>query len=121
MKYPLTVKRMPEVSRKQVRRVAPEEETLQEFIQWAGVTSGYIQRKTDNYAMPHMALAQKLDELGALLRKGNAEARYEAVFTQLHSLIWNASSAGILNQDEYIELTNHITAYESKLFQVAAA
>ena len=121
MKYPLTVKRPPEMSRKQVHRVAPDEDTLHEFIQWAAITSGYIQRKADNYPMPHMALAQKLDELGSLLRKGNAEARYEAVFTQLHSLIWNASSAGILNQDEYIELTNHITSFESKLFQVAAA
>ncbi|MCU7805609.1 MAG: Hsp70 family protein [Candidatus Thiodiazotropha sp. (ex Lucinoma borealis)] len=121
MKYPLTVKRPPDISRKQMHRVAPDENTLHEFIKWAAVTSGYIQRKTDNYPMPHMALAQKLDELGALLRKGNAEARYEAVFTQLHSLIWNANSAGILNQDEYIELTNHITSFESKLFQVAAA
>jgi hypothetical protein len=101
--------------------VTPAEDTLSEFIKWAGITCGYIQRKTDNYPMPHMSLAQKLDELGSLLRKGNTSARYEAVFTQLHSLIWNANSAGILNQDEYIELTNHITSYESKLFQVEVA
>lgn len=121
MNYPLSVKRPPHIRGKSLRRVQPGEDTLQDFAKWAEVTTGYIQRKLENHPMPHMPLTQKLDEVGILLKKENTQVRYEAMFTQINSLIWNANSSGILSQDEYIELVNHLTSYEEELFRVVAA
>lgn len=121
MHYPLSVKRPPDFSHKRLQRVPPAEDTLDEFVNWARVTAGYIQRKADNHPLPNMVISQKLDELGLLLTHDDAHTRFEAVFTQIHSLVWNANSTGILSQDAYNELGNHLSSYEGRLFKVDAA
>lgn len=121
MNYPLSVKRPPHISGKRIKRIQPDDDTLHHFSKWAKVTMGCIQRNVKNHPMPHMPLTQKLDEIGILLKKENAQARFETMFTQINSLIWNANSSGILSQDEYIELMNQLTSFEGELFQVIAA
>jgi molecular chaperone DnaK (HSP70) len=121
MHYPLKVKRPPELNRNRVRRIPPDSNTVSEFIKWAGVTAGYLQRRADNHPLSNMTIAQILDELTLLLKNNTTQASFEAVFTQIHSLIWNANSTGILSQDIYNELSNHLASFESQLFRLEAA
>ena len=118
MNYPLTVKRPPDFDKSKIKKTPPSSETLDKFIKWVQVTIGFIQRKLDNYPIPQMLISQILDEIGRLLKKGDPRSDYEMLYTKLNSLIWNSNSRGLLTQSEYIELTNHLTEFESELFRI---
>ena len=119
MNYPLSVKRPPDMDKSRVKKVIPSAETIEKFIKWVQTTTGFIQRKVDNYPIPQMMIAQLLDEVNMLLRKGDSKSEYEGIYTKLNSLVWNSNSRGLLTQNEYIELTNHLVAFEGELFRIS--
>lgn len=119
MNYPLSVKRPPDMDKSKVKKVMPSAETIEKFIKWVQTTTGFVQRKVDNYPIPQMMITQLLDEINMLLRKGNPKSEYEGIYTKLNSLIWNSNSRGLLTQNEYIELTNHLSEFEGELFRLS--
>lgn len=119
MNYPLSVKRPPDMDKSKVKKVMPSAETIEKFIKWVQTTTGFVQRKVDNYPIPQMMITQLLDEVNMLLRKGDPKSDYEGIYTKLNSLIWNSNSRGLLIQNEYIELTNHLTEFEGELFRIS--
>jgi len=118
MNYPLRVKRPPDMEEHHVEKLPPSPELLERFAHWAEVTTGYIRRRLENFPVQEMKLQQGIDEIAQLLKKGDARSRYETLYTQLNTLIWNSHSGGILSQSEYIELTNHLAEYEGELFKI---
>lgn len=104
--------------RRKIKKIPPSSEALDKFIEWVQVTISFMQRKLDNHPTRQMLIAQILDELGRMLKKGDSMSQYEAVYTKVHSLIWNSSSCGLLTQSEFRDLNTQLTAYESELFKV---
>ena len=65
-----------------------------------------------------MLIGQLTNEIAILLKKADPKSDYEMIFTKMNSLIWNANSRGLLSQNEYNELTNHLAEFERELFRV---
>jgi len=116
--YPLNVKTPPDIARSKMKKVPPDPETIDRFFKWVQVTIGYIQRKVESYPVPQMLISQLIDEIERVLRKPDSKSEYEAVYTQLNSLIWNSNSRGLFERTEYNELTKHLSEYEGELFRM---
>jgi hypothetical protein len=108
------------MDKSKVKKVMPSAETIEKFIKWVQTTTGFVQRKVDNYPIPQMMITQLLDEVNMLLRKGDPKSDYEGIYTKLNSLIWNSNSRGLLTQNEYIELINHLAEFEGELFRISS-
>ena len=72
----------------------------------------------DAYPVPQMLISQMLDEISGIIKKENAASEYEALYTKMNSLLWNANSRGLLTQLEYSEFEQRLTEHESSLFRV---
>lgn len=132
MNYPRVEKRPPEPkgggtrggtqgsggTERQIKKIPPSSEVLDKFIKLVQVTIIFMQRKLDNHSTREMPIAQILDELGRILKKGDAMSQYESIYIKVHSLIWNSSSCGLLTQSEFRDLNTQLTAHESELFRV---
>jgi molecular chaperone DnaK (HSP70) len=116
--YPLTVKKPPEISQSNAKKLPPSPETLDAFAKWVQMVMGLLKRKVDGYPVPQMLVLQLLDETAALIKKGNITSDYEAIYTKMNSLLWSANSRGLLTQAEYSELHNHLAEHENMLFRV---
>lgn len=114
------VKRPPDIGQSQaVKKQPPSTETLEAFGKWVQqVVLNFVLRKVENHPVPQMLLSQQLDEIDRLLKKGNLSSDYHTIFTKVNSLLWNCNSRGLLTQDEYRELNDHLTTYESDLFRI---
>ncbi len=114
------VKRPPDIGESgAVRKQPPSNETLDKFAKWVqqGVLI-FARRKIENHPVPQMLLSQQLDEIERLLQRGNLSTDYHTIFTKVNSLLWNCNSRGLLNQNEYRELNDHLSGYESDLFRI---
>ena len=118
MNYPLKVQRPPHIDQKEARKIAPAAETLEKFTAWARATAQYVHRKLDNSPLPHMLVAQLLDETESLCKETGANNEYEKLYTKLNSLIWNANSHCVLTQNEYTDLINRLVEQEGMLFRI---
>jgi hypothetical protein len=116
MKYPLRVKRNKD--RGIVEKIPPSDETLSKFSGWAKMVRDLIQTKADNYPISIMQIQQILDEVSFLLKKGEVNKEYVTLCNTLDTLIWNASSKGILEQKEYTELNNRLNEFKRELFRI---
>jgi hypothetical protein len=116
MKYPLRVKRTKD--RGAVEKIPPSEETLTKFSNWAIMVRDLIQTKAENYPISIMQILQILDEVSFLLRKGEVKTEYVKLCNTLDTLIWNASSKGILEKKEYTELNNRLNEFKRELFRI---
>ncbi|HHT9106225.1 MAG TPA: Hsp70 family protein [Candidatus Wujingus californicus] len=103
---------------RKIKKIPPSPETLEKFIKWVQFTINFMQRKLDNQPKRQMLIAQIIDELALLLKKGDSVSQYEAIYTKVHGLIWNSSSSGLLTQNEFRDLNAALTAYENELFKV---
>lgn len=99
------------------QKVSPPSEALDRFITWVQATIGFVARKVDNHPTPQMLISQILDEIRGLLRK-DPKSECTSIYTKLNSLIWNASSRGLLTQSEFNDLINHLNGYENELFRI---
>ena len=118
MDYPMVVKKKPEISQSNARKLAPSIEAIQTFIKWIQTIVGHLRRKVDAYPVPQMLISQMLDEISGIIKKDNAASEYEALYTKMNSLLWNANSRGLLTQLEYSEFEQRLTEHESSLFRV---
>ncbi len=117
IKYPLIV-REPTYIGIEVKKQAPAAETLDRFYNWAKTASGFLRRKAESYMIPQMLVMQVLDELERMLQKDSGSMEFEIIYTRLNSLLWNANSRGLLSRDEYNDLTERLSSFESELFRV---
>jgi hypothetical protein len=117
MDYPMKVKKPPEMSKSDVKKLPPSIEVCEAFEKWSQSVSGYLRRKVDGYPVPQMLISQILDEVAGLLSKHDAATSYEALYTKVNSLLWNAHSRGLLTQLEYSELEYRLAEHESSLFR----
>lgn len=106
------------VPKKKIKKISPSPETLDRFIKWVQNTINFMQRKVDNHQTHQMLIAQLIDELARLLKKGDYISQYEAIYTKVHGLIWNSSSSGLLTQNEFRDLNAALTAHENELFKL---
>jgi len=118
MDYPMTVKKPPEISKSDAKKLPPPAESVETFIKWTQTVTGHLRRKIDAYPIPQMLLSQLLDEIIGVINRGDASSCYEAIYTKMNSLLWNANSRGILTQMEYSEFEHRLTEHESNLFRV---
>ncbi|MHC1783568.1 MAG: Hsp70 family protein [Anaerolineaceae bacterium] len=117
MDYPMKVKKPPEISKSSVKKLPPSTETTDAFLKWAQTFAGYLRRKVDAYPVPQMLISQMLDEITGLLVRGDAASYFEALYTKINSLLWNANSRGLLTHLEYSEFEHRLTEHESALFR----
>jgi molecular chaperone DnaK (HSP70) len=118
MKYPLSVKRPPNLDRSRIRKTQPSAETLDVFIKWVQVIRGLIQKKVDDYPIFQMFIQQILDEITQIFNKQEEKTEFEQMYTKINSLIWNASTKGLLNQSQFNELNNRLTEFQNELFRI---
>jgi molecular chaperone DnaK (HSP70) len=116
MHYPLSVKRPPNIDRTQYRKKQPSDETLERFVKWIQVITGFIQKKVDDFKISQMLVQQIIDEIKLLLKKPDAKSDYEQLYTKTNSLIWNSSTKGLLIQSEFNELNNRLGEFQIDLF-----
>lgn len=121
MDYPLTHKRPPDLRERRVKKIPPPDAVLDRFTKWAQGAVNLVQRKVDNCQIPQTLIRQNTEGVAQILRRGNARADYEMLYTKLNGLIWNSNSKGLLEQNEYIELSEHLADYEKELFRVELA
>ena len=117
MDYPMTVKKPPQISKSEIRKLPPPVESIDTFLKWSQTVTGHLRRKIDAYPIPQMLVSQLLDEIIGLMNRGDASSNYEAIYTKMNSLLWNANSRGILTQMEYSEFEHRLAEYESDLFR----
>jgi molecular chaperone DnaK len=118
MNYPLSVKRPLNIDRARVRKTQPSIETLEKFINWGQVITGFIQKKVDDIKISQMLVQQILDEINLLLKKPEIKSEYEQLYTKLNSLIWNSSTKGLLIQNEFNELNTRLNEFQNELFKI---
>ncbi|MHB0977719.1 MAG: Hsp70 family protein [Candidatus Aquicultorales bacterium] len=118
MDYPMTVAKPPEISKSNVKKAPPSSEACEAFAKWAQTVVSFLHRKNDGHAVPQMLVSQMLDEIKGLLGGQDIASNYEALYTRINSLLWNANSRGLLSQSEYSELENLLTEHEGSLFRV---
>ena len=99
------------------QKVSPSSEALDKFIKWAQATIVFVERKVANHPTPQMLISQILDEIRSLLRK-EPKSECASIYTKLNGLIWNASSRGLLTQNEFNDLITHLNGYENELFRI---
>jgi hypothetical protein len=118
MNYPMTVKKPPNMKGKKIIKIPPSDETLGKYIKWIQASIIFFQHKIENHPIRQMLIGQLTNEIAILLKKADPKSDYEMIFTKMNSLIWNANSRGLLSQNEYNELTNHLAEFERELFRV---
>jgi molecular chaperone DnaK (HSP70) len=116
--YPLSVKRPPYINANKTKKNQPSPETLEKFIKWTQIISGYIQKKVDDFPIHQMLVQQILDEVNLFFKKPELKSQFESLFTKINTLLWNSSSSGLLTQSEFSELNNRLRDFEVDLFEL---
>jgi len=116
--YPLSVKKRPDIEKKNIIKIPPSPEILEKFIKWVQVIIGFIQKKKDNYPIAQMIISQILDEISMIIKKLDIKSEYEQIYSKMNSLIWNSSSKGLLTKKEFDELNIRLSEFESELFKI---